>query len=575
MYKRKINDTKNSNKKCRYAVKDILSFINCDEIDEKVLVLYGLRRTGKTTMMEQAMTSFTNANICAFYEATKKDTMDDIKDVIIKEQENGVHVIFIDEITKIKDFTSEASVLADIFAAEGMKIILAGTDSLRFSLAEDSELYDRTVRIRTTHISFAEHSEILGSKNIDDYIMYGGLMKKGISSHQIADYESAKRYLDSSVADNIAFSIKRDCCNSSLQNLSKDEIRVIIEKMVEIYSGTFNKTQMKEDLQKVSLNAPIDILLKSENREYFKPISMQKRNITQDFIKVINADKRITTPINDKMVNDFEKYLISMDLLSAVNKKEFRYVDEIGWMEQPIEKEVYIIQPAIKYHHLKKGLEFIEHEKYYQLLPHTLKMQMMQKLEENIKGDMTEQIVIFDTSKCLDISKYFVCKPEFYINDQRKGEYDMLIQDKINNKYWAFEIKHTNNPFIAYKNNEYIGQDKHLLNKKFEEIVTETYGDKQNVCVLYNGNPFTSPTGTVYLNLSDFLISLSKTKDVEKTMNILTKDIEKRPMDIIEYIGNCDKIKKDIYNLRSFTKDTNNAIKSANIKGNKNIVSKV
>lgn len=515
---RDISKINIDNKKQRYCVDEIKRFIESDdELEGKILVLYGLRRTGKTTMMEQVISDYYSKKKCAFYEVTDKDNIDDIRDTIIFEQEKGTSIICFDEITKAKDFITSSSILPNIFAKEGMKIIVAGTDSLGFSFAEETELFDRTERIRTTHISFAEHCEVLGVRDIDDYIMYGGLMRKGETDKKVYDYKSAKKYLDSAVSGNIASSIKNDPHNNELKKLSIEEIRSIVEKLVEIYSGSFNKEQMQEELKKVSINGAIDLLTKSEYRDYLKPVFLQKRDITRDFTKVINADTIISTEITDNIVLLFEQYLIDMDLLSAINKKEFRYTDEFGWLESPTQKEFYIIQPAIKYHHLQKGKEFIENEVYYQTLPQELKNKIQKKLDENIKGDMIKQIIIFDVSKELSNSHYFVCKPEFYINGQKKGEYDMLIYDNEANKYWAFEIKHTTNPY--YK------QEQQLQDPVLKKVIDSKYGNRENVCVLYRGNPFISSTGTLYFNITDFLVAIKKYKDVDIVFNSLSKSL--------------------------------------------------
>ena len=42
------------------------------------------------------------------------------------------------------------------------------------------------------------------------------------------------------------------------------ELKAIIAKMIEIYSGVFNKTQMQNQLEKVSVNAPLDLLYESK-----------------------------------------------------------------------------------------------------------------------------------------------------------------------------------------------------------------------------------------------------------------------------------------------------------------------
>lgn len=520
MIKRDIQKINTGDKNRRQSVETVKKFLDTDsELDGKILVLYGLRRTGKTTIMEQVVSDYRENETCAFYEIQNGDTMDDVRDIIVKEREKGTTLICLDELTKAEDFITNSAVLPDIFAKEGIRILAAGTDSLGFSFAEGNELFDRTERIRTTYIPFAEHAEVLRINDIDDYIMYGGLMRKSASEMKIRDYESARKYLDSAVAGNIASSIEKDPHDSELKKLSKKEIETIIEKMVEIYSGIFNKEQMQKDLRTVSINGMTDLLLKSEYKDYVRFVSENRRNITEDFTKIINADTAIRTEITDLMVLEFEKYLIEMDLLSAITKKEFRFSDEFGWRESPDERDYYIIQPAIKYNHLTKGKEFIEKEDYYQSLPQDVKELLKNKLDEKIKGDMTEQIIVYDVSKDLPRERYFVCKPEFYVNGQKKGEYDMLIYDKKEHRYWGFEVKHTKNPHEK--------QERHLKDPVLREIIDEKYGEQENVAVLYRGESFVSDTGTVYLNISDFLKTVHKHQDMEVAFSTIVNDIGK------------------------------------------------
>jgi hypothetical protein len=149
----------------------------------------------------------------------------------------------------------------------------------------------------------------------------------------------------------------------------------------------------------------------------------------------------------------------------------------------------------------------------------------MDKLDSKIKGDMTEQIVVYETSKALPLDKFFVCKVSFTDSDPNKGkgEYDMLIYDKVTNSYFAFEIKHTSEV--------YSGQRNHLLNEKFREIIDYKYGDKENVFVLYNGNQFTDTSGVIYLNISDFVKEIARCKDARTAIqnlsgNLPTRDLE-------------------------------------------------
>ena len=134
-----------------------------------------------------------------------------------------------------------------------------------------------------------------------------------------------------------------------------------------------------------------------------------------------------------------------------------------------------------------------------------------------VKGPMTEQIIVFDTAKILSKDDYMVLKPSFEVNGVSKGEYDMLIYDKKQYKYWGFEIKHTSNPF--YK------QEQHLHNTVLREIIDRQYGNRENVCVLYRGNPFIATSGTIYLNITDFSLAVGKYKNIDKVFEKLTKNL--------------------------------------------------
>ena len=110
------------------------------------MVLYGLQRTGKTTMMEQVVKFYNKTKKCAFYEITTNDDMASIKQCLFSEKLKGTEIICFDEITRAEDFIENSSMLPDIFAKENMKILVTGDDALGFVLAEKTELFDRTER---------------------------------------------------------------------------------------------------------------------------------------------------------------------------------------------------------------------------------------------------------------------------------------------------------------------------------------------------------------------------------------------------------------------------------------------
>lgn len=54
--------------------------------------------------------------------------------------------------------------------------ILSGTDYLGFLFTEDQRLYDRCILLHTTLIPYREFDRVLGIRDIDEYIRYGGTM---------------------------------------------------------------------------------------------------------------------------------------------------------------------------------------------------------------------------------------------------------------------------------------------------------------------------------------------------------------------------------------------------------------
>ena len=139
----------------------------------KVCLLYGLRRTGKTTLLFQALDELPDEQFqkAVYIKARITDTMADINQDLKLLGNQGYRYVFIDEVTLISDFIDSAALLSDVFAMEGMKIVLSGTDSLGFWMTLTGELYDRAYVIHTTFIPFREYSRLLGIRDIDEYIL--------------------------------------------------------------------------------------------------------------------------------------------------------------------------------------------------------------------------------------------------------------------------------------------------------------------------------------------------------------------------------------------------------------------
>ena len=130
---------------------------------DRVCLLYGLRRTGKTTLLRQAILNMTEEQRqkAAYLKAKRTDTMASVNRDIKALQERGFRYVFLDEATLMQDFVDSAALFSDVYASCGMKLVLSGTDSLGFWLAEREELYDRAVMLHTTFIPYREFCRLL------------------------------------------------------------------------------------------------------------------------------------------------------------------------------------------------------------------------------------------------------------------------------------------------------------------------------------------------------------------------------------------------------------------------------
>ena len=158
----------------------ILEFVRGSKAD-RVLLVYGLRRTGKTTMLRQVILNLSEDELSrtAYIKINSGDSIGALDRDLKRLRERGVDIVLVDEATLLENFIDCASMFSDIHAALGMKIVFSGTDSLGFWFAAHNELYDRELTVHTTFIPFREHVRLLGTDDIDTYIEYGGTLKVG------------------------------------------------------------------------------------------------------------------------------------------------------------------------------------------------------------------------------------------------------------------------------------------------------------------------------------------------------------------------------------------------------------
>ena len=474
-------------------------------VSAKVMVVYGLRRTGKTTLLFQAIGNMNkDRKAKAFYiKAQKGQTMDSLCKDINSLYEKGFRYAFLDEITFIDDFIDTASVLSDIYASMGMKIVISGKDSLGLWLASKNELYDRTLTIHTTWISFEEHARLLNTDDVDDYIRYGGTLRAGeydfddpkLQDESVAfrDDESTRRYIDTAICRNIQHSLK--CYESGtrfmhLQELYEaGELTNAIYRIIENMNHRFVLDVLEKDFSSSDLKLAEKNLLKEKNLK-LRTDSLtkdDKAGITARLMQILEIKNKPDTEINLREVHieEIKAYLEALDLIEKVPIRYAYGVDS--------EREsIAVTQPGMRYSQAEALVWSLKKDALFADLAEAEKEYIIGKILDEVKGRMLEEIVLSETKRKLDSRRFDVFKYQFI-----GGEIDMIVYDRKENTSRLYEIKHSTE---AVKE-----QCTHLLKDDECKKISDMFGEIAGKYVIYRGDSFESDWEISYLNAADFL----------------------------------------------------------------------
>ena len=336
MLKSQIALTKKYKK--RECIKELREYIFGNQQD-KVFIIYGLRRTGKTTMIRQILTELSDAEFkkAAFIQVRTKDTLADVDADLRILEENGFRYVFIDEVTLMEDFVEGAAIFADIYASSGMKIVLSGTDSLGFAFSKEEQLYDRCIMLHTTFIPYREFEEVLGIKGIDEYIRYGGTMSlSGINYNAdttFSNSKTAEEYIDTAIAKNIQHSLKMYEYGGHFRQLLDlyecGELTNVINRVVENINHSFTRRVVEKTFESHDISVTAKNLLKDKDNPINIKEHMDLDVVTLGIMKmldILNKEEQSIDIENCHMIQ-IKEYLELMDLIMEIDLESLPEVD--------------------------------------------------------------------------------------------------------------------------------------------------------------------------------------------------------------------------------------------------------
>lgn len=494
------------NLKERDCFKQLQKYLNSDATD-RVCLVFGLRRTGKTTMLRQAVLKMTTeqASKTAYIKAKGTDTMAAMNRDLEKLLELGYENVFIDEVTLMEDFIDSAALFSDIYATQGMKIVLSGTDSLGFWFALHQELYDRAITIHTTFIPFREHSRLLGIDSIDEYIRYGGTLRAGeldfddedvnAEDASFRDDESTRRYIDTAICKNIQHSLS--CCQDGgyfrhLQSLYEaGELTGAINRIIEDMNHRFLIRILINKFKSHDLGSAADVLRRERDPERRNDIldRIDKDAVTKrlmDLLEIRNREDQ-SIGITNAHVEEIKEYLKALDLIVDVPS------ETIIPSAEPLENIIFT-QPGMRYCQAQALVHSLAKDELFASLSEKEKAMVSERILEEVRGRMMEEIVLLETFKSAKKNKR-VFKLTFSV-----GEFDMVIYDSKENTCECYEIKHSVQIVPA--------QTKYLIDEEKLNQTSKRFGEISKRCVLYRGEDTVLENGIEYRNVEAYLKEL-------------------------------------------------------------------
>ena len=464
---------------------------------DRVFVLYGLRRTGKTTLIRQIIADMTENDFqkSAFIQVKVSDDLGKLNKDLKHLESQGFKYVFIDEVTLMEDFIDGAALFSDIYAACGMKIVLSGTDSLGFLFTKSEELYDRCITLHTTFIPYREFENVLGIKGIDEYIRFGGTMSlSGVNYNEESPFSDSKRtdeYIDTAIAKNIQHSLEFYKSGRNFRHLLKlyenKELTNAINRVVEDINHRFTVDVLTKTFKSSDLSISARNLLKDKNNSIDILSNIDRESVEKrlmETLEILNIEDQ-TMPVDKDCALEIKEYLALLDLIMEID-------EEYLPVSNSEDKKVVITQPGMRYSQATELVNSILQDEKFSSFSATERAYILERILSEVKGRMLEDIILIETK--LANPKKQVFQLRFAI-----GEFDMVVADNETATCEIFEIKYSKE--IIDKQYQHLNDDKKCEDAAFR------FGTITGKYVIYRGET-KDVDGVKYVNAEEYLKSL-------------------------------------------------------------------
>ncbi len=285
------------------------------------ILITGLRSTGKTIGVLQAITAFPSDNIIYISPSSREDslTKDEVLEML---KATNYDLIFLDEYSWMKDDNSGKDPLAAYLAGkaqEGIKVIITGTDSTKIHGLLNTEFIHRAVQLNTTYFSYDEYCRLYeldkNDSSMKDFLTCGGIFE----NHACKTYGSMKDYIKTAIVENLGayypqyessvieaavYKIFYECiCKSYTKNAGKIPV---------FNNGRNNRLAYADFLENFGIRTDIEI----------------KQNVLREIFYKLN-EIGVVVVLNNIAYNNRERAYITNQTISAQLTKCVYEVNEL------------------------------------------------------------------------------------------------------------------------------------------------------------------------------------------------------------------------------------------------------
>ena len=461
--------------------------------NDKVFILYGLRRTGKTTLVRQLIGEMADSD-CAktvFLQINEHNTLAEVNADLRSLEEQGYRYVFLDEVTLMSDFIEGAALFSDIYASSGMKLVLSGTDSLGFVFSQDEQLYDRCIMLHTTHISYGEFEKVQGIHGIDNYIRYGGTMSmSGVnynSDSTFSNIKNANDYVDSAIARNIQHSLKYYQYGGHFRHLKEiydnGELTNVINRVVEDINHRFALEVLNREFKSHDLAISANNLRRDRHEPSDVLDKVDADNVNNELkllMSIFDVDER-KIKLDKIHVSEIEEYLRLLDIVVPIETRSINGSIDIA--------RTGIIQPGLRYAQALHLINTLMKDPAFAGVSLVERRKITSRIESEILGRMLEDIILVETQVRYPDKEVFALQFDV-------GEFDMVVFDNESASCEIYEIKHSTE--IAKEQYRHLTDAGKCADTEFH------YGAITGRYVIYRGQN-AEVDGVKYINAEEYL----------------------------------------------------------------------